>query len=60
MQIRDLHNHLVQKDKKLSLQIDVTATPKFEKGQIFPQTICDYPLVEAISSAYCKTPSFAR
>ena len=54
--IRDLHNHLVQKDKKLSLQIDATATPKFEKGQIFPQTICDYPLVEAIHQNVVKHP----
>ena len=54
--IRDLHNHLMQKDKQLSLQIDVTATPKFEKGQIFPQTICDYPLVEAIHQRIVKHP----
>ena len=54
--IRDLHNNLVQKDKKLSLQIDVTATPKFDKGQIFVQTICDYPLVEAIYQKIVKHP----
>ena len=54
--INDLHNHLVQKGKNLSLQIDVTATPKFEKGQIFPQTVCDYPLVEAIQQRVVKHP----
>ena len=54
--IRDIHNHLVQKDSKLSLQIDVTATPKFDKGQIFPQTVCDYPLVEAIYQRIVKHP----
>ena len=54
--IRDLHHHLIQKDKKLSLQIDVTATPKFDKGQVFPQTICDYPLVEAIYQRIVKHP----
>ena len=54
--LRDLHNHLVQKNKKLSLQIDVTATPKFEKGQVFPQTVCDYPLVEAIYQRIVKHP----
>ena len=54
--IDNLHNHLVQKGKKLSLQIDVTATPKFDKGQIFPQTICDYPLVEAIYQQIVKHP----
>ena len=54
--INDLNNHLIQKDKELSLQIDVTATPKFDKGKIFPQTICDYPLVEAIKQNVVKHP----
>ena len=45
-----------QKDKKLSLQIDVTATPKTPKGNIFAQTVCDYPLAEAISQKIVKHP----
>ena len=46
--IQDIHNQLLQKGSKLSLQIDVTATPKHSNGNIFVQTVSDYPLVEAI------------
>ncbi|MFC1632920.1 DEAD/DEAH box helicase family protein [Patescibacteria group bacterium] len=54
--IQDIHNQLLLKDSKLALQIDVTATPKGEKGNIFVQTICDYPLVEAIYQEVVKQP----
>lgn len=54
--IQDIHNKLKQKDDALSLQIDVTATPKHTNGAIFVQTISDYPLVEAISQNVVKHP----
>jgi type III restriction enzyme len=54
--IEDIHNRLLQKDKFLSLQIDVTATPKHNNGSIFVQTISDYPLVEAIYQNVVKHP----
>lgn len=54
--IEDLHNRLLQKGAELSLQIDVTATPKDRNGNIFVQTICDYPLVEAIHQNVVKHP----
>lgn len=54
--IEDIHNRLKHKDKFLSLQIDVTATPKHNNGAIFVQTISDYPLVEAISQNVVKHP----
>ncbi len=54
--IEDIHNRLLQKDGQLSLQIDVTATPKHDNGAIFVQTIADYPLVEAISQNVVKHP----
>ena len=54
--IEDIDNHFIQKGKKLVLQIDVTATPKHKKGEIFLQTISDYPLVEAIHQDVVKTP----
>jgi type III restriction enzyme len=54
--IEDIHNRLKQKDHFLSLQIDVTATPKHTNGAIFVQTICDYPLVEAIMQNVVKHP----
>lgn len=54
--IEDIHNQLLQKDTRLSLQVDVTATPKHNNGAIFVQTIADYPLVEAISQNVVKHP----
>jgi type III restriction enzyme len=54
--IERLHLNLLQKNSRLSMQIDVTATPKHQNGAIFAQTICDYPLVEAIAQNVVKTP----
>ena len=54
--IKDLNNNLIQKGGKLSMQIDVTATPKKTNGSIFVQTISDYPLVEAIHQNIVKRP----
>lgn len=54
--IQDIHHRLLQKGDKLSLQIDVTATPKHNNGAIFVQTVSDYPLVEAIWQNVVKHP----
>jgi len=54
--IEDIHNRLKHKDKFLSLQVDMTATPKHNNGTIFVQTVSDYPLVEAISQNVVKHP----
>ena len=54
--IEDISNRLRQKDSQLSLQIDVTATPKDRNCRIFVQTVCDYPLVEAIHQNVVKHP----
>jgi type III restriction enzyme len=54
--IEDIHNRLKQKGSALSLQLDVTATPKHINGAIFVQTVSDYPLVEAISQNVVKHP----
>ena len=54
--IQDIHNRLLQKGGALSLQLDVTATPKHSNGAIFVQTVADYPLVEAISQNVVKHP----
>lgn len=54
--IEDIHNKLKMKGSGLSLQIDVTATPKHNNGAIFVQTISDYPLVEAIHQDVVKHP----
>ncbi|WP_353070502.1 DEAD/DEAH box helicase family protein (plasmid) [Tunturibacter empetritectus] len=54
--IEDIHNRLLQKGTALSLQVDVTATPRANNGAIFVQTIADYPLVEAIAQNVVKHP----
>lgn len=54
--IEDIHNRLLQKGGGLSLQVDVTATPKHNNGALFVQTVADYPLVEAISQNVVKHP----
>ncbi len=54
--IADIHHKLLQKDRRLTLQIDVTATPRHDDGSIFVQTVSDYPLVEAIYQNVVKHP----
>ena len=54
--IEDIANQLRRKNSKLSVQFDLTATPRHNKGGIFVQTISDYPLVEAIRQQVVKTP----
>jgi len=54
--IQDIHNRMLQKDRRLSLQVDVTATPRHDTGAIFVQTVSDYPLVEAIYQNVVKHP----
>ena len=54
--IQEINNRLLFKNSSISLQIDVTATPKKNNGSIFVQTISDYPLVEAIYQEVVKRP----
>lgn len=54
--IQDINNRLKMKSSELSMQIDVTATPRHNNGAIFVQTIVDYPLVEAIYQNVVKHP----
>ncbi|OGT88365.1 MAG: type III restriction endonuclease subunit R [Gammaproteobacteria bacterium RIFOXYA12_FULL_61_12] len=54
--IQEIHHRLLQKGDALSLQLDVTATPKHNNGAIFVQTVADYPLVEAIWQNVVKHP----
>jgi type III restriction enzyme len=48
--MRQRHGH------GISAQLDVTATPKHANGAVFVQTVCSYPLVEAIRQGVVKTP----
>ncbi len=55
--IEDISNKLKLKNGNgISLQADFSATPKHNNGGIFVQTICDYPLVEAIKQNVVKSP----
>lgn len=54
--IQDIHHRMLQKDCRLALQVDVTATPRHNGGAIFVQTVSDYPLVEAIHQNVVKHP----
>lgn len=54
--IQDIHHRMLQKDGRLALQVDVTATPRHNDGAIFVQTVSDYPLVEAIYQNVVKHP----
>ena len=54
--IQDIHHRMLQRDRKLALQLDVTATPRHDNGAIFVQTVSDYPLVEAIHQNVVKHP----
>jgi len=40
----------------LAVQLDFSATPRFQKGAIFPWTISDYPLKQAILDNIVKRP----
>ena len=54
--IQDIHHRMLQKGTRLTLQVDVTATPRHDDGAIFVQTVSDYPLVEAIHQNVVKHP----
>jgi type III restriction enzyme len=41
-------------------QLDFSATPKNNNGQIFPHVVCDTPLGEAVDAGIVKTPVLGR
>ena len=45
---------------ELVAQLDFTATPKDNKGQIFKHVICDAPLGEAVDGGIVKTPIIGK
>jgi type III restriction enzyme len=49
--IRDLHT-----ETPIAAQLDFSATPRFQKGALFPWTIFDYPLKQAIMDGIVKRP----
>jgi type III restriction enzyme len=49
--IRDLHD-----GRPIVAQLDFSATPRFQKGSLFPWTVYDYPLKQAIFDNVVKRP----
>ncbi|MBF2097084.1 MAG: DEAD/DEAH box helicase family protein [Gloeomargaritaceae cyanobacterium C42_A2020_066] len=55
--IRTLHETiLARRGCKLVAQLDFSATPKDNKGQLFKHIVCDTPLGEAVDAGIVKTP----
>lgn len=59
--IRFLHESIGRKSGGgLSAQLDFSATPKGDKGQVFKHVVCDTPLGEAVDAGIVKTPIIGR
>ncbi|WP_247215633.1 DEAD/DEAH box helicase family protein [Synechococcus sp. C9] len=55
--IRTLHETILSRSGcKLVAQLDFSATPKDNKGQLFKHIVCDTPLGEAVDAGIVKTP----
>jgi len=54
--IRKLHGDLIAKKSGLGGQLDLSATPRHNKGALFNWTIYDYPLKQAIIDGVVKRP----
>ncbi len=56
-----LHDEIGRRSGKgVVAQLDFSATPKDNKGQIFQHVICDTPLGEAVDGGIVKTPVIGR
>ncbi|CFX18355.1 Type III restriction enzyme, res subunit [Candidatus Filomicrobium marinum] len=59
--IRWLHETVRKRSGNgLVAQLDFSATPKDNKGRIFPHVVCDTPLGEAVDAGIVKTPIIGR
>jgi len=55
--IKGIHERLVHRNGHgVSLQADFSATPKDQNGILFPWTVVDYPLAQAIEDGIVKRP----
>jgi type III restriction enzyme len=54
--ISDIDLAMRSYSSRLSLQLDLTATPKDPSGKIFPQVVSAFPLVEAMALDILKRP----
>lgn len=51
--IQRLHSRL---SDGIRVQLDLSATPRNQQGQTFPETVVDYPLAQAIEDGIVKRP----
>lgn len=59
--IRALHDAIKERGGDgVVAQLDFSATPKTNNGQIFPHVVCDTPLGEAVDAGIVKTPVLGR
>ena len=42
--------------KGIAMWLDLSATPKDQKGMYYPWTVCDYPLAQAVEDRIVKAP----
>jgi type III restriction enzyme len=54
--IERLHATLAERGGGVVSQLDFSATPKTQKGQIFRHVVVDYPLKQAVDDGIVKTP----
>ena len=51
-----MHENLEAVGSELTAQLDFTATPRTQKGRLFPEIIVDYPIMQAIEDGIVKRP----
>jgi len=51
-----MHGKLEAVGSELTAQLDFTATPRTQKGRLFPEIIVDYPVMSAIEDGIVKRP----
>jgi type III restriction enzyme len=54
--IERLHAALAERGGGVVSQLDFSATPKDQKGQVFRHVVVDYPLKQAVDDGIVKTP----
>lgn len=54
--LQSINDSMLDNGSSISLQVDLTATPKNPNGKIFPHVVSDFPLVEAIALDIVKRP----
>ena len=59
--IRSIHETLRKRGGEgVVAQLDFSATPKNDKGVVFPHVVCDTPLGEAVDAGIIKTPVIGK